>query len=1372
MKQNITEESTMTSKNLSTALRPVLAGGLLAALALASHAQTTYTWTNTAGGAQNWAATTNWSCSCIPSPISGDTVDFSTVALAANATLTLGADRTAATWLFGDKSATAHNWIVNSGNNLILTGTSPVLNVLQGTLTLNNALNSTVASTINNSASGTLVLNGANTLTGAVTISGGTVVQGNVSALPNNLTINSPAILDLHGVSPTTQFLPLTGSGTVDNLSSTPVSLTVQQATIAAPFTGVIQNSGGGAVTLAKRAGTIFAASGLSTFDGQVQILAGTLSVNAVANKGTASPLGRGNTTPAILIGNAGNNCELQYTGTGDSSDRLIQLNGTAGGSQIIDASGSGALQFSNPGSWTASSGPNAVTLQGSSNPSILNTIVSVIPDYNSSKPTSVTKTGANTWVLSGTNTYSGPTMVSNGTLLVNGALGTNTVTVAGGASLGGTGTIGGAVTFAPGSFALFTNGSKLKLSGSLIANTNVVLLNLPPNLGAGIYTLATYNTNGSSGVFANTPVIANGSWFPAGSFAPNTTNYIVTAGGQVNLVVQSVPINSYVGFAAAYGLNTSVGVAYQDADGDGYPNLLEYALGGNPTNSADHGLSPSIAKSANNLIFVYPKRAGDTNLLYSLQTTPDLSSPQWTNAGYVAIGTNVTGGLFNYVTNVIPATNSRTFARLVVNCPDCLAAAVPNPYAIYSVKNYGAVGDGVADDTLAIQAAINAAHAAGTGNPVVAGEVWFPSGTYRITAPLVLTNGGVSLLGRDEGGAPCASIIKADASMPSMVLITNPPTSFVGNVAVENLVFDGGATAGRSVTLALDLQDFIGSRVANVTITNLTGDGIYARYVQSKQAYAWVNWFVNLDLAVGGYALRIGSSDSMIRGVNVTGGLGISQERYCGNVYRNCVFQNCTNGLSFNNYSNSAIMIADCSFLNNSQFGLNCSFSTANYNCQLTVDNCVFNGNRQADVLLNNCSGITLHSNEFRTALPATGKTIYTNGTCDYISVADNRFASASQTLSGSHSVLTNNLFSATTWNASAGAFTRSETMLLPTGGNVINVQNPPFNAAGNGSADDTVALQNALNAASPGDTVYLPTGNYQITSPLLLRTSSLTILGDDGASTITAGAPLASMLTTPTNVSGLRMAKIGFFSTSSSTIVTNALWFTQLTDSVLDRVHVQGTANLQNNGIMNAVVIGTNSARITMRDCQQSYMFGWGGILDGPNCVLDGDFCSSATNNYGIRVSGLGGHQIVNSHIENFYLAGIVLTNPAPNNQPVLIRNCYFASGGFANFPYQTGIKVNYSVPQAANLSVQNCFFWGMATNLIVNNATQVAMKSCTCSASQGGTTFFQASGTGLDYFTVVGNVIDTSHPSAQPIYFPPVPGAHSIVYGNTSP
>jgi hypothetical protein len=71
---------------------------------------------------------------------------------------------------------------------------------------------------------------------------------------------------------------------------------------------------------------------------------------------------------------------------------------------------------------------------------------------------------------------------------------------------------------------------------------------------------------------------------------------------------------------------------------------------------------------------------------------------------------------------------------------------------AVYNVKAYGAVGDGVADDTAAIQAAITAATLQISNNSATAVSakgsiVYFPMGIYKITSTLHLSS-GVSIRG------------------------------------------------------------------------------------------------------------------------------------------------------------------------------------------------------------------------------------------------------------------------------------------------------------------------------------------------------------------------------------------------------------------------------------------------------------------------------------------------------------------------------------------------------------------------------------------------------------------------------------------------
>lgn len=62
-----------------------------------------------------------------------------------------------------------------------------------------------------------------------------------------------------------------------------------------------------------------------------------------------------------------------------------------------------------------------------------------------------------------------------------------------------------------------------------------------------------------------------------------------------------------------------------------------------------------------------------------------------------------------------------------------------------YSVKRYGAKGDGTTDDTTSIQAAITAAIANGYG------EVWFPEGTYKIITTLTVSGPGIVFRGRGK---------------------------------------------------------------------------------------------------------------------------------------------------------------------------------------------------------------------------------------------------------------------------------------------------------------------------------------------------------------------------------------------------------------------------------------------------------------------------------------------------------------------------------------------------------------------------------------------------------------------------------------------
>lgn len=662
----------------------------------------------------------------------------------------------------------------------------------------------------------------------------------------------------------------------------------------------------------------------------------------------------------------------------------------------------------------------------------------------------------------------------------------------------------------------------------------------------------------------------------------------------------------------------------------------------------------------------------------------------------------------------------------------------VPDPvdleqFSFFSVVDYGAIGDGAVDDTGAIQAAINAVAAQGGG------VVLFPEGTYAITSPLELST-WICLLGENDTGC----VVEAAADLPSMV---RTPDGSGAQLTIENLIFDGSSDGDWQVDCVLDLKDFLGSRVAHVAIRNTSGDGIYSRWTETLDQ-SWVDWFVNLDIAVDGYALRLGSSDCFVDGVHVDGGLGIREEQYSGNLYRNCIVENCINGISVANLAgqNLRISVADSSFLNNRISGISFGFETP-FDSYATIDGCVFEGNGEADVFLGNCNRIVLRRNEFRTASPSCGQAINTTGVVDYVSLTDNRFSGTGQFVSGTHSVAVNNLFGCTEWSDDAGAFPREDLFLLPESGRVLNVKD--YGAVGNAFADDTEALQATLDAARSGDTVYLPTGGYKITSTLRLNNSGITVLGDgygNIGSKIVAGTNLVTMLTTPSMVSNVRIAKVNFVGKSSlGYTVEHALFLSRMTDSLLD--HVRGF-DLSGNGI----VMGIDSARNRIRGCNLAWPGGWGLLLEGSDCVVDGLYCSGG---HGVRISGLGGHQILNSHIDWADIAALYFVNPAGASTDVMVRNCYFDLN-------EKAVSFDYDTVHAVNARFECCLFRVNDVDIDLRNATHVSLTGGTHRARVQGTVHLQASGT-VDDLEVIGNVFENRVT---------VPGTNSVVYGNTMP
>ena len=118
------------------------------------------------------------------------------------------------------------------------------------------------------------------------------------------------------------------------------------------------------------------------------------------------------------------------------------------------------------------------------------------------------------------------------------------------------------------------------------------------------------------------------------------------------------------------------------------------------------------------------------------------------------------------------------TGAMLSTALPAEVQAQAPRHNEPFSVLDFGAIGDGNADDTEAFQKALAAAAKVPNGRTVVV-----PGGTYRITSPLTVQS--TLLLGLAAGGWPADSrplpTLRVDVPAPQACIIADTGASLHG---------------------------------------------------------------------------------------------------------------------------------------------------------------------------------------------------------------------------------------------------------------------------------------------------------------------------------------------------------------------------------------------------------------------------------------------------------------------------------------------------------------------------------------------------------------------------------------------------------------
>lgn len=248
--------------------------------------------------------------------------------------------------------------------------------------------------------------------------------------------------------------------------------------------------------------------------------------------------------------------------------------------------------------------------------------------------------------------------------------------------------------------------------------------------------------------------------------------------------------------------LSFIAGAGWQFFDNNGVPlaggKLFVYNAG-TTTKATTYTSSAGSTQNTNPIVLDAAGRVANeiwltTGALYKFVLSPstDTDPPTaaiWTKDDIPAINdtTNVLGELANTSDN---AKGDALVGFKQSNASGFLSGAVARTVnaklqELVSVADFGATGDGVTDDTSAVQAAITAAQDS-------IGVLYVPAGTYiistvTISGNLILTGSGTPSIFKQKG-----------ATVGNMINITGTGN----NVVIENMTFDGNYTAQAAASL------------------------------------------------------------------------------------------------------------------------------------------------------------------------------------------------------------------------------------------------------------------------------------------------------------------------------------------------------------------------------------------------------------------------------------------------------------------------------------------------------------------------------------------------------------------------------------------
>jgi autotransporter-associated beta strand protein len=417
-----------------------------------------------------------------------------------------------------------------------------------------------------------------------------------------------------------------------------------------------------------------------NSFSGSISCTWGTLTFTSIASNGVPSALGAWGTTGLLTVGGGQGDGILNYVGTntaGHVTDRTVKIGNTVSvtNNARIYANGAGPLVWANTGNFIPTQATytnNHILWLGGTNTGA-NEIKGIIIDeaYVASSPTnsitSLIKTNAGKWILSGNNTYRGATTISGGTLLINGSISTNIVTVNNGGTLGGSGTINGAVTVNSGGIIrLGASGSTLTFSNSTAPSYATLTTNLIASSAATLDQISASATTGNS--VANVDLVIDTTGLSGN--VPSTVIY--SAGGAIAGPFHSVTVVGNTSYTPTVDYSTSGQIKLTLAPApSSYATTMQLTSSLNPSTNLQAVTFTAILKTngvtattaTGNIVFRVSGTPVATNALASGQSQYIASGLTHSGSPFAVFAEYAGDGIYN------GSTNSPALAQ-VVNLP------------------------------------------------------------------------------------------------------------------------------------------------------------------------------------------------------------------------------------------------------------------------------------------------------------------------------------------------------------------------------------------------------------------------------------------------------------------------------------------------------------------------------------------------------------------------------------------------------------------------------------------------------------------------------------------------------------------------------